>query len=227
MVTLVGVVATLVFTTNGALELPPATGTLTGTVAKEVLLLASETVMPPAGAGAASVTVPCELLPPGTVAGFNVTEARSGFTVRIADCPVALKVPMMVTAVEAPTTAVFTGKFALDDPAGTGMLPCTLATAGLLLVNTTVPPLVVFNVTVPVDEFPPTMLGGFRTTDVMLGVPDCSAPTAVEGSTAANFRSRIPETPEMVFPQDMNPSVPEANAESVVVKTGDPLIANE
>src|SRR6516225_7646231 len=101
----------------------------------------------------------------------------------------------MVTLVGIATLTVFTRKLALDDPAGTGMLGGTLATAGVPLANTTVPPLVVFKVTVPVDGFPPTTVDGLRTTDVMLGEPDCSVPTVVDGSTAANFRSRIPETP--------------------------------
>ena len=83
--TLVGVVtALLVPTVKGALVAPPGTGILAGTVASERLLLARPTVTPLPGAGAAKVTVPCELLPPGTVVGFSVTEAKRGPTVSAA-----------------------------------------------------------------------------------------------------------------------------------------------
>jgi hypothetical protein len=50
-----------------------ATVTLEGTVAADVLLLASVTTAPPVGAGPFSVTVPVDELPPITVVGFKLT----------------------------------------------------------------------------------------------------------------------------------------------------------
>ncbi len=70
-----------------ALVAPAGTVTLAGTVATAVLLLDRVTTAPPAGAAALSVTVPCEELPPVTLAGFSVSEDRvtAGETVRVAD----------------------------------------------------------------------------------------------------------------------------------------------
>lgn len=66
--------------------LPASTVTLEGTVAK-VLLLASETVMPLAGAAEAKVTVPVEGLPPPTVAGLRESPViEAGVMVRFAVC---------------------------------------------------------------------------------------------------------------------------------------------
>jgi hypothetical protein len=56
-----------------ALVLPAGTVTVLGTDATAVLLLVSGTDMPPPGAAAFSVTVPCELLPPTTLVGFMAT----------------------------------------------------------------------------------------------------------------------------------------------------------
>lgn len=69
-----------------ALALPPGTVTLAGTLAA-VLLLASMTCAPPAGAGPLSVTVPVEVCtPPTTLLGFNVSaETTGGVTVSEAD----------------------------------------------------------------------------------------------------------------------------------------------
>jgi hypothetical protein len=64
--------------------------TLAGTCAAAVLELVRVTVAPPVGAGPLNVTVPCELLPPNTLAGFNVTDATVGVaeivSVRFAVC---------------------------------------------------------------------------------------------------------------------------------------------
>jgi hypothetical protein len=60
-----------VVTVNVALAAPVATVTLAGTPATPVLLLESVTTAPPDGAAAVSVTVPCEALPPVTVAGLS------------------------------------------------------------------------------------------------------------------------------------------------------------
>ena len=73
-----------------ALVAPAATVTLAGTVAAAVLLLASVTTIPPAGAGALRVTVPVEDVPPVTLAGLRLRADRVGaavgFTVSMAVC---------------------------------------------------------------------------------------------------------------------------------------------
>src|SRR4051794_32684288 len=56
---------------NVALVAPSGTVTVGGTVATVGLLLARITAVPPAGAGAATVTVPVEVVPPGTVVGLS------------------------------------------------------------------------------------------------------------------------------------------------------------
>src|SRR2546425_12726298 len=73
-VAIVAVIVTVVDTVTGkaeavnvALLLPARTVTFTGTVAARVLLLESPTVTPPAGAGAANVTVPSEEAPLATL----------------------------------------------------------------------------------------------------------------------------------------------------------------
>ncbi len=74
MVALVEAVTVLVFTVNVAVVAPAEMIELAGTVATLVLLLDSETVAPPYGAGPLSITVPVEEEPPLTVVGLSVTE---------------------------------------------------------------------------------------------------------------------------------------------------------
>ena len=57
---------------------PVGTVTLAGTVAAVVLLLASVTTAPPLGAAPLSVTVPVEVVPPTTLAGFREIEESAG-----------------------------------------------------------------------------------------------------------------------------------------------------
>ena len=60
--------------------------TLAGTVATAVLLLDSETTAPDGDAGPFRVTVPTDVLPTGTEAGFRATEEGvGGFTVSVAE----------------------------------------------------------------------------------------------------------------------------------------------
>jgi hypothetical protein len=81
-VTSVAVPTENVVTGNVAEVAPAATVTLAGTVAAEVLLLASATTAPLAGAAAFSVTVPVDPPPPVTLVGFSETEEiTGGFTV--------------------------------------------------------------------------------------------------------------------------------------------------
>ena len=64
-------VTDLVVKEKVAVVAPAATVMLVGTVATAVLLLESATSAPPAGAADVSVTVPCEELPPTTLAGLS------------------------------------------------------------------------------------------------------------------------------------------------------------
>jgi hypothetical protein len=75
-----------VLTAKVALVVPAGIVTLAGTVAADVLLLASETTAPPDGAAVVRTTVTCEELPPTTEDGFSVTLCREGggVTVRVA-----------------------------------------------------------------------------------------------------------------------------------------------
>ena len=65
-----------VLTVNVTLVAPAGIVTFDGTVATDVLLLDSTTTTPPEGAGALSVTVPIEELPPLTLVRFRVSEAN-------------------------------------------------------------------------------------------------------------------------------------------------------
>ena len=60
-----------VVTLNVAIVLPANTVTVGGTASLLELLLDKATTKPPLGAGAVSVTVPTELLPPRTFVGFR------------------------------------------------------------------------------------------------------------------------------------------------------------
>jgi len=78
------VATAVVVTVNVAVVAPAATVTFAGTVAAEALDVRF-TVDPPAGAGALSVTVPVEEVPPVTVEGETVTlESDPALIVRVA-----------------------------------------------------------------------------------------------------------------------------------------------
>src|SRR2546422_4640131 len=86
MLTSVDVAAAVVQRLKLALVPPGETVTLAGTTAAG-LLLESVTCAPPAGAGAFSVTVPVEGLPPVTLVGLRASEETiGGITVRDAEC---------------------------------------------------------------------------------------------------------------------------------------------
>jgi len=76
IVTAVEAVTELVNTVKFSVVAPAATVTLAGTVAIAVLLLASATTTPPAGATALTVNVPVEGVPPITLVGLRLTEER-------------------------------------------------------------------------------------------------------------------------------------------------------
>src|SRR5687767_7272642 len=71
-----------VLTTNVALKAPAGTVTLVGTVAALVLLLDSVTTAPPDGAALVRLAVPCEVLPPTTLAGLSAMPASDGAWVK-------------------------------------------------------------------------------------------------------------------------------------------------
>jgi len=78
----------VVVTVKAAFSEPAGTVTEAGTPTAEELLL-SATVLPPLGAALESVTVPCDCVPPVTVAGLTVSEESEGpggggLTVRVA-----------------------------------------------------------------------------------------------------------------------------------------------
>src|SRR5947199_162134 len=78
MVTDAVVLTAKVVTGKVAVVAPAETVTLAGTVAAVVLLLASVTTAPPLSAAALRVTVPFEMPPPSTLAGFRETDVRIG-----------------------------------------------------------------------------------------------------------------------------------------------------
>jgi hypothetical protein len=78
MVTGVDAVTADVVTVKLALVLPAPIVTLDGTVAADVLLLESDTTVPPDGAALVSVAVPRDVFPPATLDGLNEMEERVG-----------------------------------------------------------------------------------------------------------------------------------------------------
>jgi len=149
-----------------------STVTLAGTVTA-LLLLPSETKMPPVGAGPVRVTVPVDGLPPTTEVGFTLTaESAGGFTVSVAVTDTLLYEAVIVTGVEPATATVLTGKVALVALAATLTLVATVAALLLLCSETEMPPAGAgpARVTVPVDPVGPTTAVGFTLTDESSGL---------------------------------------------------------
>jgi hypothetical protein len=139
------------------------------------LLLESVICAPPEGAGPLSVTVPVEDWPPTTVVGLSVSEVEGwgGVTVSKAVCVAPPKVAAMPTEVDAVIALVVTVKLALDCPACTVTLDGTCATAVLLLESVICAPpegAGPLNVTVPVEDWPPTTVVGFSVSEVRVTV---------------------------------------------------------
>jgi hypothetical protein len=160
----------VVVTVNEALVLPAATVTVLGTLA-ELLLLESDTVAPPEGAGPSRVTVPCDDEPPVTLVGFNVTEvgAKEGVMVREAWNSLDPRVAVINTDVVELGGEVVTVNVAVVLPAGTVTLLGTLAELLLLESVTTAPPegAAMVRVTVPVALVPPSTVVGFRANETV------------------------------------------------------------
>ena len=157
-----------------ALVAPCATVTLTGTAAA-VLLPDSVAVNPPAGAALVSVTVPCDAVPPVTLAGLTASDDNEAVGGGVdGDINItALRLtppnpPPMVADVTAVTDTVLTVNVALVAPAATITLPGTVAALVLLLVSmTTAPPAGAepVSVTVPCEAAPPVTLTGLTASD--------------------------------------------------------------
>jgi hypothetical protein len=169
IVTKIEVVTFLVVTVKVALVVPAATVTLAGTVAAEIWLLERVTTVPPAGAGPESVTVPVDGVSPLTVVGFRVTAISDGaVTVKVAVWAVP-RVPVIVTEVLAATGLVVAEKLAVVAFAATVTVAGTWAAVVLVLDRvTTAPPdgAGPFNVTVPVEEIPPSTEAGLTMTEL-------------------------------------------------------------
>src|SRR6267143_172197 len=147
MLTSVDAATALVLRLKLALVPPAGTVTLEGTVAALVLLLESVTCPPPAGAGAFSVTVPVEELPPVTLARLTVSdETIGGITVSVARVGPVASVKLAGT----PIAGLLLESVTCAPPAGAGA----------------------FSVTVPVEELPPVTLVGLTVSDEMTGTAE-------------------------------------------------------
>ena len=158
--------------------LPAATVTLAGTVATAVLLLDSVTTEPPDGAGPLSVTVPCDDVPPVTVAGDSDSvdsdgaPAAPGVTVSTAPHVVFSTAHSFACVVDE-TLVVPTVKLAVVAPPGTVTVGGTVA--GDIDESCTVAPpdgAGAFKVTVPVDEAPAVTVLGLSARDVTQTLTD-------------------------------------------------------
>jgi hypothetical protein len=178
IVTVVDTVTGKVEAVNVALLLPARTVTLAGIVAARVLLLESPTVTPPAGAGAANVTVPSEEAPLATLAGLSVRAesvtgggGAGGETVSSAVLVRPPKEAAIVMVVDAVTEVVVTLKLAVVDPAATVTLAGAVATTVLLLERVTAVGAegAGLMLTVPCKVLPPATVAGVSVTLLRAG----------------------------------------------------------
>ena len=160
----------LVVMVKVAVVVPGATVTLAGAWAAAVLLLESVTTAPPTGAGPLNVTVPVEESPPTTDVGLRLTDVRvAAVTVKVVVRVTVLYSAEIVTEVLLATGLVVMVKVAVVAPAATVTLAGAWAAAVLLLETvTSAPPTGAgpLNVTVPVEDTPPSTDVGLRVTDV-------------------------------------------------------------
>lgn len=160
----------LVSTGKVARVAPLATVTLGGTVAALVLSLVRTTDVPPCGAAEAKVTVPVTVVPPTTVLELSVRldtagPVAAGVTASVKDRVAEPWEAVMSAEVLAMTGLVATVNVAVLAPSATFTLAGTVATDVLPLESaTTTPPAVAgaVNVTVPVEDAPPTTERGLR-----------------------------------------------------------------
>jgi hypothetical protein len=154
-------------TENVFLVLPPGKVMLAGTVARLVSLLESRTVMPVAGAGDVSVTVPVTMLPLATVAAPRVTLLRVACVggccrERVTDLVTFARVASRAMVVAAGTADAEKVTAALVLPAGTVTEVGNVTSVEALRSETTTPPRGAgwFNVTVKVPIPAPDKLAG-------------------------------------------------------------------
>jgi hypothetical protein len=165
----------VVVTVKLALEEPPGTVTLAGTlVAVEFSL--SDTTAPPLGAGPLKVTLPVDELPPVTLDGLTETadsDAAGVPSVTLIEANWnALSIAAESCTVVAMLGNVVTVKLALVAPPGTVTLLGTSAESGWLLPRLIATPLggaAPPSLTVPVAVPPPTTLVGLTVSDVRAG----------------------------------------------------------
>ena len=181
-----------VLTVKLVLVCPACTVTLDGTVATDVLLLESDTVAPPDGAAALSVTVPVELLPPLTLVGLRLSEESvtlplAGVMVSEACCELLPSVAVITAVLVVVTDVVVTVKDADVEPAATVTLLGTLADELLLFKLTTEPPegATELRVTVPRELLPPCTLAGFSITEETVGPEELPGFTVKLADTVA------------------------------------------
>ena len=132
----------------------------------------SDTTNPPVGANPSRVTLPLPAVPPKTVDGSNVIELSDvGLIVRGAVPVKPLDVAVIDAVDVALTPTVFIVKFAEVFPDGIVTVAGTLADEFPLDKFTTTPEAgaLPFNVTVPVELFPPTTVPGIRARVERLG----------------------------------------------------------
>jgi hypothetical protein len=150
IVAVVGALTTWVNTLKAALVLPGNTVTIAGTTA--IPSLESATIALSIGAGAVKVTIAVTFEPPTTVDGLTVRDASfaAADTVSVGDCRLLPFIAAVIVAV--PDVRPHTENVAVITPGATSIEAGTVATAGLLLDNPTVAPVlptVLASVTVP------------------------------------------------------------------------------
>jgi hypothetical protein len=179
IVTAFAALTAMVVTANVAVVAPALTVIFGGTVAIAVSLLPSDTSIPPVGAALVNVAVPCDELPPTTLAGLRTmvdsVGPGGGAVPAFTDSDVAAlnrRRPEIVTAVSAVTVDVATGNVAREAPAGTVTVAGTVAAPLELKSCTGAPPLgaAPASVTVPVAAVPPLTLAGVRTMSTSGGI---------------------------------------------------------
>jgi len=170
-------------TVNVAVVEPAATVTDAGTVAAEVLLDVSATVVPPVGAMLLKVTVPVELSPPVTEVGLRETPVKVGaVTVKLAVCDWPFNVAVTVAVAFAATALVATVNVPVVAPAAIVAVAGTVAPA-LLEANVIERPpagAALLIVRVPVEDTPPATVVGLSATAVSVGAVMDSAALELE-----------------------------------------------
>ena len=169
--TIVGEETRLVETVNVPLVEPATIVTLAGTVATPGVALESVTNAPPTPAGPSRVSVPCDVVPPMTLAGLSEIErsATSGANDRTVSGAVIVTPPNeaeIVTSVAPATARVAMVNDSLVEPAATVTLAGTVAGSGPDSAITAPPAgAALESVTIPVSGLPPVTFDALRDSD--------------------------------------------------------------